>query len=31
MVIDSSAIIALLLGEPETTDFVSAIAQHQVV
>jgi|SRR5215469_13151701 len=26
MVIDSSAIIALLLGEPETTDFVSAIA-----
>ncbi len=26
MVIDSSALIALLLGEPETADFVSAIA-----
>lgn len=26
MVIDSSAIIALLLGEPETADFVPAIA-----
>jgi ribonuclease VapC len=26
MVIDSSALIALLLGEPETTDFVAAIS-----
>jgi ribonuclease VapC len=26
MVLDTSAIIALLLGEPETTDFVAAIA-----
>ena len=26
MVIDSSALIALLLGEPETADFIAAIA-----
>jgi uncharacterized protein with PIN domain len=26
MVIDSSALIALLLGEPESTDFVTSIA-----
>jgi ribonuclease VapC len=27
MVIDSSALVALLLGEPETTEFVTAIAE----